>query len=98
MGKYERLEFIVKYNTIMDTQEPLQALSVDDEKINLTLLEEMGSRLDLEVKSFTDPQAALRYLEAERVDLLFIDYMMPVMDGITFIRRAREFIPTFLSS
>ncbi len=80
-------------NDILDTHEPLQALSLDDEQINLTLIEEMGRRLDLEITSFTDPRSALQHLEANRVDLLFIDYMMPVMDGITFIRRAREFHP-----
>ena len=83
---------MTKYDT-MDTYEPLQALSVDDEQINLTLIEEMGSRIDLNVTSFTDPLAALQHLENHRVDLLFIDYMMPVMDGITYIRRAREHHP-----
>jgi response regulator RpfG family c-di-GMP phosphodiesterase len=77
----------------MNTNETLRALSVDDEKMNLVLIEEMGSKLDLDVKSFTDPQKALDYLQHESVDLLFIDYMMPVMDGITFIRRARELNP-----
>jgi response regulator RpfG family c-di-GMP phosphodiesterase len=58
--------------------------------MNLLLIQEMGAKLDLEVISFQDPQQALDYLERESVDLLFIDYMMPVMDGVSFIRRARE--------
>jgi response regulator RpfG family c-di-GMP phosphodiesterase len=74
----------------VDLNGTLRALSVDDEKMNLELIEKMAARLDLEVISFTDPKAALSYLHANRIDIIFIDYMMPEMDGITFMRQVRR--------
>ena len=71
----------------------LKALSVDDEQLNLILIEEMAQKLDLNVVSFTDPVKALEYLKEHPIDLVFIDYMMPVMDGLVFIEHAREVYP-----
>ena len=75
----------------MDTQ--LKALSVDDEYLNLVLIEEMGRKLGLDIASFTDPRDALEYLKHHPVDIIFADYMMPVMDGISLIKAAREYYP-----
>ncbi len=71
----------------------LKALSVDDEKLNLMLIEEMSQKLGLEVESFTKPLDALEFMKQQVIDLIFIDYMMPVMDGIAFIEKARETHP-----
>jgi response regulator RpfG family c-di-GMP phosphodiesterase len=71
----------------------LKALSVDDEKLNLMLIEEMSQKLGLEVDSFTKPLEALDFIKQQVIDLIFIDYMMPVMDGIAFIEEARKTHP-----
>jgi DNA-binding NtrC family response regulator len=64
---------------------------VDDEPMVGTALR---SFLELEtsyrVLTFTAPQAALDNLESESVDVIVADFMMPGMDGITFLRTARE--------
>jgi DNA-binding NtrC family response regulator len=39
------------------------------------------------------PHAALEALSAEHVDVIVSDYMMPGMDGITFLRHARDVRP-----
>jgi DNA-binding NtrC family response regulator len=41
----------------------------------------------------TDPQEALRLLEAERPDLLLTDLRMPAMDGMEMLKRARGIDP-----
>jgi putative two-component system response regulator len=45
------------------------------------------------VLAFTSGAAALEALTNETFDVIVSDYMMPAMDGITFLRRARELAP-----
>jgi response regulator RpfG family c-di-GMP phosphodiesterase len=67
----------------------ISALSVDDEKTNLLLLEAMAAELGINVHSFLTPIAALEYTRNNDVDLIFTDYMMPGMNGIEFIEAVR---------
>lgn len=66
-------------------------LVVDDEEMVVTAV---SSFLELEtsyrVAPFTSPLRALEHLESVRVDVVVADFMMPEMDGITFLRRVRE--------
>ena len=67
---------------------------VDDEEMVLTSL---NSFLTLEtqyvVKTFTSAKSALDYIKEGRVDLVVSDYLMPEMDGITFLAEVREIKP-----
>jgi DNA-binding NtrC family response regulator len=64
---------------------------VDDELMVATALRNF---LELEtsyrILTFTDPKDALDCLEDNRIDVIIADFMMPGMDGITFLRTARE--------
>ena len=66
-------------------------LLLDDEVMVATTLQAL---LQLEtsyrVLSFCEPAKALEALEHERVDVIVSDFMMPGMDGITFLKHARE--------
>jgi putative two-component system response regulator len=67
---------------------------VDDEVMVATALR---SFLELEtpyrVLTYTSPAEALAALETEPVDVIVSDYMMPEMDGVTFLRSARDARP-----
>ncbi|MFH1570525.1 MAG: response regulator [Gemmatimonadota bacterium] len=64
---------------------------VDDEEMVLTSLSSfLELETDYEVATFTDPAAALRYVEERDVDLVISDYLMPEMDGITFLAQVRQ--------
>ena len=42
---------------------------------------------------FTDPQEALAKLRVERIDLLITDVSMPVIDGLTLMKKAKNLYP-----
>jgi putative two-component system response regulator len=64
---------------------------VDDEEMVLTALKTF---LELEtsysVRDFTSPEAALELLDDEHVDVVVADFMMPGMDGISFLKEVRS--------
>ncbi len=66
------------------------AVSIDDEVTNLKLIVALAAELDLKVESFTNPEEALDFIKYKSIDLIFIDYMMPDMDGIAFIKEVRK--------
>jgi response regulator RpfG family c-di-GMP phosphodiesterase len=69
-------------------------LIVDDEEMVLMALR---SFLELEtayrVVTNLSPVDALDTVRDERVDVIVADFMMPVMDGIEFLRQARDIRP-----
>jgi response regulator RpfG family c-di-GMP phosphodiesterase len=69
---------------------PHQILVVDDNQINLSLfgilLKKQG---DCESHCHLEPLMALEWAKANRVDLVLVDYMMPEIDGIEFVKRFR---------
>ena len=67
---------------------------VDDEEIVLTSL---SSFLNLEteynVVTFVSANEALEYITSNGCDLVISDYLMPEMDGITFLSKVKEIQP-----
>jgi two-component system, probable response regulator PhcQ len=47
----------------------------------------------LEIELFSDPDAALERAQHRSFDLFLTDYRMPRMDGVEFLRRAKEMQP-----
>jgi putative two-component system response regulator len=76
----------------MSTQHTV--MIVDDEPMVATALR---SFLELEtsyrVLTYNSARAALAALDVEHIDVIIADFMMPEMDGITFLRSAREVHP-----
>ena len=68
-----------------------QVLIVDDTEINLILFEALVKKLgDAESKTFSDSAAGLAWAQSSDPDLVIVDYMMPELDGVEFIRRLRQ--------
>jgi DNA-binding NtrC family response regulator len=67
---------------------------VDDEEMVLTSL---SSFLSLEteytIKTFISAKEALEFIKNNNVDLVVSDYLMPKMDGISFLIKVREIKP-----
>ncbi|MBI4550690.1 MAG: response regulator [Candidatus Latescibacteria bacterium] len=75
------------------TESPILVI-VDDEDM---VLSSLSAFLKLEtsyaVIPFTSAKAALQYVQDARVDLVISDYLMPEMDGITFLAHVRKLKP-----
>lgn len=64
---------------------------VDDSEVNLTLLRALVLRLDgCEPYLYDNPEEALQACHDVLPDLLIVDYMMPVMNGIELIQHFRS--------
>ena len=67
-----------------------RVLIIDDTDVNLRMLGALVKRLaPAQAHSFSDPLQALEFARHTRVDLVVVDFMMPEMDGLEFIRQFR---------
>jgi DNA-binding NtrC family response regulator len=75
----------------MSQSQTTTVMIVDDEEMVVGSIQSF-LELDTEhaVLPFTSPFAALERLEAESVNVIVADFMMPEMDGVTFLTSARE--------
>ncbi|MCX7192754.1 MAG: response regulator [Proteobacteria bacterium] len=80
----------------------MNVIVVDDTPINVTLISHLIRKIDDCVPvEFTDPQKGLAWCLAQVPDLIIVDYMMPELDGIEFVRQfracpGREDIPVLM--
>jgi len=67
----------------------LKAVAIDDEPIALDIIRiHAGDIASIEIQAnFTNTDDALQYLQANTVDLLFIDIDMPGISGIDFVSK-----------
>ena len=79
----------------MDDSKPKEiVIIVDDEEMILTSLDSfLALETDYEVLTFTDAQKALEHIQVNDVDMVISDYLMPEMDGITFLGKVRDLKP-----
>jgi PAS domain S-box-containing protein len=71
-------------------QKPVSVLLVEDHDINRKLAEIMLQRMGYRFISASDGLQALDMLEKDRFDVVLMDVMMPVMDGITALKLLRD--------
>jgi len=64
---------------------------VDDEEIIVGAIQSfLELETDHRVLPFTSPISALETLESEPIHMIVADFMMPEMDGVTFLTQARQ--------
>jgi response regulator RpfG family c-di-GMP phosphodiesterase len=72
---------------------PSRLLIVDDEPFVLSALTRLLRRDGYEVVTAPGPNRGIELLQAQGVGVIISDYRMPEMDGVEFLRRAREVVP-----
>lgn len=70
---------------------------VDDEEMVLTSLKSfLGLETEYRIKTFESARDALEFIKKENVDLVISDYLMPEMDGISFLSNVRQVKPEII--
>ena len=67
-----------------------RVLVVDDRAENRTMLYDMLTRLGFEITLAADGQEAVRRSEEVQPDIIFMDLVMPLMDGFAATRQIRQ--------
>jgi DNA-binding NtrC family response regulator len=66
-------------------------LLVDDEEMVLNSIKSFFAiETDYKLATYTSPVKALKEVEQNHFDLVISDYLMPEMDGITFLAKVKE--------
>ncbi len=91
-------DFVQKYRTFVaatETQKDMfyrpgrTILVVDDVKMNLKVVEGLLKATQIKVDTATGGKQALDMVQRTRYDVIFLDHMMPEMDGVETIRLMR---------
>lgn len=73
----------------MNQSKPIVVV-VDDSPSIKSLFERSTADLGVDLLTFSSATASLAYLDHHRPSLLFLNIIMPDMDGLTFLRELRE--------
>lgn len=68
-------------------------LIVDDNEVNLSVAEGLLQPLEMTIRTATGGKKALDCLQEEKFDLVFMDHMMPELDGVETTRIIRRLHP-----
>jgi len=76
-------------------------LVIDDSKLNRAVIRDTLSGMSMTIHECENGAEGLDQLASNRFDLILVDTVMPIMDGITFLKEfkqntGKEFIPTIL--
>ena len=99
-----RHDGILKFNTIpleltherndkdlgIDVNQSIKALVVDDSPVILKVFSNMLSQLEAESIVCSNPADALEIVKKEKFDVIFMDFIMPVMTGVACSQKIRE--------
>ena len=77
----------IRSNVEMPSLLGLRILVVDDNEMSLTVIKGLLRMTKAEIVLADSSTEGLRLLETEPFDLVFLDYMMPVMDGTEIFKR-----------
>ena len=71
-----------------------RVLIVDDEDMVITSIRAfLQLETEFDVQGFTSPEQAVAHLRTTPVDVVVSDYLMPRMNGIQLLAKAREYQP-----
>jgi len=77
----------VRYTTSMGQK---RALVVDDSKSARVILSRMLEKYDIEVDMAESAEQAIEYLKHDRPDAIFMDHLMPGMDGLQAVHAIKS--------
>ena len=63
---------------------------IDDCKINHDVISAFLSNMDINIEYFYDAITALKCINLKKTDIIIVDYIMPKMNGLEFIKKIRS--------
>ncbi len=75
------------------TDAPIIVLVDDEDMVVTSIRSFLALETDYDVKGFTSPAEALEFVQSNRVDVVISDYLMPEIDGISFLSRVKAMKP-----
>jgi serine phosphatase RsbU (regulator of sigma subunit) len=83
------------------SENPIKILIIDDSKLNRAVLKKTLSEQNMIITECENGALGLEEFNRNKYDLVLVDTVMPVMDGLTFIKTVKEkaghnFIPVIL--
>ena len=92
MGDFRKkdTEELKKYTRYMYTAPEARVLVVDDNSLNRMVFEGLIKHTQIIVSEAESGMECLSILKEQKFDIIFLDHMMPGMDGIETLKRIRE--------
>ncbi len=73
--------------------QPVVAIVDDEEMVITSIRAFLTLETEYDIHGFTDPEQAASFLETHPVDVVVSDYLMPKMNGIQLLGRAKQLQP-----
>lgn len=77
-------------STVSFTAPDVSILSVDDNKINLKVFKGLLKETKIRVDLVTSGEQCLAFMQKKKYDMVFLDHMMPGMDGVETLHRMKK--------
>ncbi|HWE47347.1 MAG TPA: ATP-binding protein [Caulobacteraceae bacterium] len=91
LARVDTVEMSAREGESADSDRPLRILLADDHPTNRKVVELMLAAAEAELVSVENGLEALEAYQATPFDVVLMDMQMPVMDGLTAIRRIRDY-------
>ncbi len=94
VGSFEEIQ--KKHRTEVDTQKQIfeapeaKVLVVDDNAMNLAVFQALLKRTKVQIDTADSGRACLALVQKEKYHIIFMDHMMPEMDGIQTLHEMRK--------
>lgn len=93
LSRYEsEISNSVQYHELFHAPDA-SILVVDDTEVNLDVIKNLLKKTLINVDTATSGREALVYVKRKSYDLVFIDHMMPELDGIETLKLIKEQLP-----
>lgn len=93
LSRYEsEISSIAEYHELFHASDA-SILVVDDTEVNLDVIRNLLKKTLIDVDNATSGREALVFVKRKKYDIVFIDHMMPELDGIETLKLIKEEIP-----
>ncbi len=87
--KYRKPSGTMRKYTARFTAPDAKILIVDDNMMNLVVVKNLVKKTQINITMCMSGVEALEYMKSERFDVIFLDHMMPELDGIETLKRSK---------